>query len=258
VRDPPAVPDNPAVTGNPWPTALDLVRHGESEGNLADARAHSLGASRLELADRDADVELSPTGRDQAAALGRWLSLRDPAEQPTVVLSSPYLRARQTAEIALEASGLDVPYHLDDRLRERELGLFDGLTGRGIRELYPAEAERRHRVGKFYYRPPSGESWPDVALRVRDLLRSLREEYPGERVLIASHQAVIMNFRYVLERLDERTLLDIDAGTPLANCALTRYVNRDGRLVLESFNDPQTVASMGEKVTKEPDVDPVP
>jgi probable phosphoglycerate mutase len=247
------------VTGIPWPAALDLVRHGESEGNLADQRAHDLGAARLQLADRDADVVLSPTGRDQAAAFGKWLSLREPADRPAVVLTSPYARARLTAETALDIGGLDVPLRLDERLRERELGIFDGLTGLGIREQYPEEANRRRRQGKFYYRPPSGESWCDVALRVRDFLRTLREEYAGERVLVTSHQAVIMNFRYVLEGLTEAELLAIDAGPPLANCALTRYTRGDdGGLRLDVFNDPQTVASMGEKVTEEPDADPVP
>ena len=245
------------MTGIPWPAALDLVRHGESEGNLADQRAHDLGAEALELAARDADVELSPTGRDQAAALGTWLSLRDPAERPTVVFSSPYERAFATARTALDVGGLDVPLRLDERLRERELGIFDGLTGHGIRQRYPEEARRRRRQGKFYYRPPSGESWADVALRVRDFLRTLREEYAGERVLLTTHQAVIMNFRYVLEGLTERELLEIDAGPPLANCSLTRYVRDADGLALEVFNDPQTVASMGEPVTKEPDADPV-
>jgi broad specificity phosphatase PhoE len=245
------------VTGISWPAALDLVRHAESEGNLADQRAHDLGTETLELAERDADVELSRTGRDQAAALGAWLSLRDPDERPTVVFSSPYARARSTAEVALDGGRLDLPLHLDERLRERELGIFDGLTGLGIRQRYPEEAERRRRQGKFYYRPPSGESWADVALRVRDFLRTLREDYAGERVLLTSHQAVIMNFRYVLEELTERALLEIDAGPPLANCALTRYVRGADGLTLAAFNDPQAVAGRGEPVTKEPDADPV-
>ena len=58
----------------------------------------------------------------------------------------------------------------DERLRERDFGAFDGMTGAGIREQYPDEAKRRDLLGKFYYRPPGGESWADVALRVRSLL----------------------------------------------------------------------------------------
>ena len=56
---------------------------------------------------------------------------------------------------------------LDERLRERDLGLFDGMTGQGIKDTYPEEAARRSAMGKFYYRPPGGESWTDVVLRVR-------------------------------------------------------------------------------------------
>jgi broad specificity phosphatase PhoE len=258
VRTLPTYPENPHVTRSAWPAAVDLVRHGESEGNLADQRAHDLGAPRLELTHRDADVELSPTGLDQAAALGEWLSLRDPNLQPTVVMSSPYARALRTAEAAIDGGDLDVPLVVDERLRERDLGLLDGMTGLGVRQEYPEEAERRRRLGKLYYRPPYGESWCDVALRIRDVLRDLRESYAGERVLITSHQAVIMNFRFVLEGLTERELLAVDAGPPLTNCSLTRYVRGPHGLALEVFNDPQTMASMGEKVTKEPDADPVP
>jgi probable phosphoglycerate mutase len=257
VRGAGAVPENPPVTRTPWPDALDLVRHAQSEGNLADERAHELRAARLDLGARDADVDLSPTGRDQAEALGRWYSQRK-TDAPTVVYSSPYARARRTAEAAISGGGLDAGLRLDERLRERELGIFDGLTGYGIRAEYPEEADRRRRVGKFYYRPPSGESWCDVALRIRDFLRDLREQHAGERVLVTTHQAVILNFRYVLENLTEDGLLEIDSGPPLANCALTRYVRGPRGLTLETFNDPQTVASMGEPVTKEPDADPVP
>ena len=103
---------------------------------------------------------------------------------------------------------------LDERLRERDLGLFDGFTGHGIRETYPEEAERRAAMGKFYYRPPGGESWTDVVLRVRSLLTELQGVHAGRRVWIFTHQAVVMAFRYLLESLDEHTLLDIDGGRP--------------------------------------------
>jgi broad specificity phosphatase PhoE len=234
-------------------SALDLVRHAESEGNLADARAHAAGALALELDQRDADVELSATGVRQAEALGAWMAAVPADRRPSVVLSSPYRRALSTAEAAVEGGGLDLRVRLDERLRERELGVFDGLTGRGIRERYPEEARRRERVGKLYYRPPGGESWCDVALRVRGVLAALAEEYPDQRVLVVTHQAVIMNFRFVLEELSERELLDIDAGEPLANCSITRYLRGPGGgLELEVFNDASTIAAMGAPVTEEP------
>jgi broad specificity phosphatase PhoE len=174
-----------------------------------------------------------------------------------VVLTSPYRRAAETARIAVEASGLDIRLCPDERLRERDLGAFDGLTASGIKELYEAEAERRARTGKLYYRPPGGESWCDVALRVRSLLLTWREEYAGQRLAVVTHQAVIMSTRFVLEALTEEDLLAQDRGDPLANCSLTTYTaGPDGRPQLRSYNDTAALQRSAEApVTEEPDAE---
>lgn len=237
-----------------WPERLLLVRHAESTGNLAADRAYAEGASRLDLEERDADVPLSDTGQEQAAALGRWLAALPPEDRPDVVRASPYRRAADTARVALRAARLDVPLVLDERLRERDLGILDGLTGKGYAELYSAEAERRRRTGKLYYRAPGGESWSDVAMRVRSVLTTLREDHAGRRVLVVSHQAVVMCFRLVLEGLDESTLLGIDRDQPLANCAVTRYdLDPDtGRLALRSFGDTSSLEGRAPVTEEEP------
>lgn len=236
------------------PEDLVLVRHGESTGNLADVDARRRGAGRLDLQERDADVPLSPAGEQQADAVGRYLAGLDASIRPSLVLSSPFRRAYDTAGIALRVAGLDDAERLvDERLRERELGVFDGLTGVGIREHFPDEADQRRRVGKFYYRPPGGESWCDVALRVRSVLVSLRGELVGERVWAFTHQAVIMNFRLVLERLTERELLELDRSTPLANCSLTGYRWAGGRPELVRCNDTAAVDAHPAPVTEEPE-----
>ena len=144
---------------------------------------------------------------------------------------------------------------LDERLRERDLGLFDGLTGQGIRDTYPEEAKRREVMGKFYYRPPGGESWTDVVLRVRGVLGDLDQAHAGRRVWVFTHQAVIMAFRYLLESLTEEELLDIDGSTPLANCSLTRYRATDagGGLRLVGYGDVEHLeASDAEPTHEEP------
>ena len=112
------------------------------------------------------------SGLSQADALGRWFSSLTDDERPTLVLSSPFRRALHTAERTVRDTGVEII--VDERLRERDLGLFDGLTGPGIRDGHAGEAERRARIGKFYYRPPQGESWAEVVLRVRSLLADLR------------------------------------------------------------------------------------
>src|SRR4051794_3016311 len=176
---------------------------------------------------RDADVPLSDTGRQQAAALGRWLAERRGGPYPDAVISSPYRRAAETAGIAFD--GLPVEVDHDERLRERDLGLFDGLTGLGIRARYPAESERRSRVGKFYYQPPSGESWVDVVLRVRSLLKDL-EQFDGVHVWLVTHQAVIMAHRFVLEALDEERVLKLSRDEPLPNASMTVYEREGDRM----------------------------
>lgn len=229
-----------------WPAELVLVRHGQSTGNLADAHARSTRAEVVDVAERDADVPLSPLGARQARAVGHWLASAEGAPAPPeVVLCSPYARAHDTALAVVEAArgaGHDVPEpRTDERLRERDLGWWDGLTGAGVRARFPEEAARRQRIGKFYYRPPGGESWCDVPLRVRSVLSSLREEHPGRRVLLVSHQAVIMNFRLVLEGLDEARLLQLDAEAPLANCSVTAYRREGAAMALGLAGDTTAV-----------------
>ncbi len=233
------------------PTRLVLVRHGESEGNLADRAARERGAERLDLDVRDADIDLSPNGRRQAEAVGRWLAAADPALRPDLVISSPYRRAAETARRAL--TDLDVPVVQDERLRERDLGAFDGLTGAGRRAEFPEEDRRRDKVGKFYYAPPSGESWADVALRIRSFVADLRTvaDDSVRTVWCFSHQAVIMGFRYVLEGLDEQELLRIDGENRLANASMTRYRRTGAGLELEVFADTEAVDAAAADTTHE-------
>jgi len=232
----------------PGPEQLWLVRHGESQGNLADARAQQLGVDRLDLDVRDPDVPLSPTGERQADALGAHLA--GLAEHPTAVLASPFTRAADTARRA--AAPLGLPVRFDERLRERDFGAFDGMTGRGIRERYPEEAARRELLGKFWYRPPGGESWADVALRVRSVLATEALRHDGERLLLVSHQAVVMVLRYVLEELSEPELLELDRREQVANASLTRYRAAGAGWELQEFNAVEHLADT--RVTEEPDV----
>jgi broad specificity phosphatase PhoE len=147
--------------------------------------------------------------------------------------------------------GTDLEIDHDERLRERDLGLFDGLTGAGIRARHPDEAARRKKLGKFYYQPPSGESWADVAQRVRGLLADLRFGYDGERVWLFTHQAVIMAFRYVLEGIEEAALLDLDREVRIPNASVTTYCRRGPHLELEAFADTTAVDRLDVEVTRE-------
>jgi len=233
------------VTG--WPQTLMLVRHGESLGNLANERAYAEQSDRLDINVNDPSVELSDLGARQAVALGRRLGELPDAQRPTVVVASPYVRAQQTADHIVDAAGLSGVVRLhDERLRDREQGVLDRLTGRGVRAEFPAEAERRDYLGKFWYRPPGGESWADVAQRIREFLRDLRLDHAGERVLVVTHDVPILLTRYVIEEMTTDGIVGL--SRQVVNCGLTIYRSAGGRLELEVFNDATPVAE-GAEVT---------
>ena len=235
------------------PAALWLVRHAQSEGNVIRAAA-AADAEVLDIPDRDMDVPLSALGARQAQAFGEWVRERPAEDRPDVVLSSPYRRAADTAASLVRTAKLPIPIVLDERLRERDLGMMDLLTTRGFTARFPEEAAHRSRLGKFYYRPPGGESWTDVGLRCRSLRDSLSREYSGRRVLMVTHEVVIIMFRYLLEILDERGALALSEQAAIANCSLTAYeLDEDGRLVPETFAWTAPLEETGVPVTDQPD-----
>ena len=245
-----------------WPERLWIVRHGESAGNLARDLAHANRATRIEIAARDVDVPLSPRGEAQARALGDWFADRPQAERPQVVLSSTYRRAQGTAELIRGAGGLAEDCGetvLDERLREREFGILDRLTSAGIREFHPDQAELRRAIGKFYHRPPGGESWCDVILRLRSALDTISLHYPQKRVLIVAHQVVVLCLRYLIETLTEAELMAIDAQGDVVNCGVTEYgfdpqASSDGALRLVRYNFAAPLERRGAPVTSSPDL----
>lgn len=244
-----------------WPSVLWIVRHGESAGNVARDAARASGLARIALETRDVDVPLSARGEAQASALARWFAGLPKGERPEAVLTSPYVRAMQTADLIAKGGGLvpgAPPHCLDERLREREFGVLDRLTSLGIRELYPKQAELRAHIGKFYHRPPGGESWCDVILRLRSALDTLSLHYAGQRVLIVGHQVVVLCLRYLLENLTEAEILAIDAQGDVANCGVTEYrfdpaEGPNGGMTLDRYNFVAPLERVGAPVTTAPD-----
>jgi broad specificity phosphatase PhoE len=245
-----------------WPDEILIVRHGQSAGNVARDEAVAAGHPVIQLASRDMDVPLSELGERQAQALGRWFAALPAESRPTVVLTSTYLRARDTARIVLETAGMlggDPPVIQDERLREKEFGVLDRLTTAGVQERFPDQMEFRMALGKFYHRPPGGESWCDVILRLRSVVDTIAREYRGERVLIVAHQVVVLCFRYLLERMTEDQILAIDRAQDVANCSVTSYkydpgLGSHGKLVLDTYNFTAPLEEAGEEVTRKSDV----
>jgi len=186
-----------------WPDTIWLVRHGESAANVARAAADASGDPHIGLAIRDVDVALSDRGARQAQALGKWFGNLPADEQPTVILVSPYARAVQMATLLRYAAGLDRPevsFALDERLREKEFGVLDGLTKAGIHYLFARLSEEEIltldrdsevancSVTEYQFDPRQGRQGK-LALRNFNLVTPLEQE--GTAVTSAPDKKVV-------------------------------------------------------------------
>ena len=219
-----------------WPDLLVIVRHGQSERNVAKELAKASGAVALVDGNvRDVDTPLTLLGVEQAIATGKFLREKTSFD---VIFSSPYMRTIQTSQHIASQLATMPRLVLEERVREIEFGILDGLTHDGIRQRYPDEWARREREGKYWYRAPGGESRPDVALRVHSFLGTLTRDYRQKKVLVVCHSVVVLIFRRLLERWDEARYMEVDREDDVLNCGITiyRYADEDKKLMLDSYN----------------------
>src|SRR3989344_3628077 len=187
-----------------WPNNLVLVRHGLSihneERELVNRGVLKTYSSKIKGL-RNADIPLSSKGNLQAKKTGIFLSKK--YGHFDAIFASPFKRALDTAKLiakSLPKSNIII----EERIREKEFGMSDGLTPDEIRGIFPHEYARRLKEKKYYYRPIGGESYPDVNLRIWSFLNTLVREYPKANVLVVSHSAVMLCFRKLLEKLMEK------------------------------------------------------
>ncbi|MDZ8117351.1 histidine phosphatase family protein [Pontiella agarivorans] len=157
-----------------------FIRHAQSEANLKD-----ILASRR-------DFPLTEKGRADAQAIAA--EFREIAELDRVV-SSPLLRAQQTAEPIAKAFGLKV--ETDERIIEQELGVFSGMTYAQLDERPDYEHERSKRWN--WVPAGGGESYEMIAERLEPFFRSL-EKKPEERVLFVTHAVTMRLIKAHLEQ----------------------------------------------------------
>jgi probable phosphoglycerate mutase len=216
---------------------LILIRHGESAANVAFPRADAAGLLESGLTGPDTDVPLTDLGVRQAEAVGRWLATLPADKLPQVVITSPYLRARETWRIAAATAGLDFPEPTtDDRLVDRLLGKLEMLTRAAIAARYPDEESRRKSGNPYDYRPAGGESFGDIAERLTSFVKDLNREHAGERVVVVAHDAVVLMMRFVIEGLTWDEIAKVEKAGRVLNASVTRFDGSSGRLVLADWN----------------------
>lgn len=169
-------------------------------------------------------------------SVGVELRRRFGPDDPTdIIFVSPYLRTRQTMEKIIEGLGYRPHIIVDERIREIEFGILDGLSGDGIEAKYPEEVKRRAKEGKYFYRPPGGESRPDVKIRIRSFLDTIVRDCRGLNVVVVCHSVVVLSFRALLERWGEDDYLQVDKENDVKNASITHY-QFEKKLRLKEYN----------------------
>jgi probable phosphoglycerate mutase len=189
---------------------LLLVRHGESAANALRRFTES-----------DANP-LSPLGRVQAARTGTLLRERF---APVRIVSSPFARARQTAEIIASALGFALPIEVEPSVREQHLGELHGQ---------PFDAALRtpgfDSLSRWEWRPPGGETLIEVQTRAVPALRAIARSSLGRDVVVTSHSGTIQAFWAHVEGSWEGV-------PPVPNCSVV-LVEHDGA----EFGEPELLS----------------
>lgn len=161
---------------------LTLIRHGETTWNAAGILQGHLPS------------ELSPLGHLQAQAVARRLARMPPFD---AIYSSDLLRSLQTADYLIALRPGTVIH--EPRLRERSMGVFDGLTWEQVQSRFPDEYAD-YKTGRLDFAMPEGESSQRVYDRVITCINDLAARHAGRRILIFTHGGVLHRiFRYVTD-----------------------------------------------------------
>lgn len=124
----------------------------------------------------------------------------------------------QTWELVAAELGVDPEVRLEPRLRDHDMGRWSGMNLIALRERFPGQEE--NLTARLYagFRPPGGESYPDVADRVREVVEELRAGHAGRRVLIVAHDSVVLMFKHVIEDVP---IGSVEAFGPVGNASVS-------------------------------------
>jgi len=213
------------------PLDLVLVRHGQSEGNAAKRLSEKGDDSAYKtLKERHTrSFKLSEKGREQAKTAGKWLvdEFCSHGQGFGRYLTSEYARAMETAGLL----GLpDAKWFRNFYLTERDWGDLEVLTETERHERF-GEAMRMRKVEPFFWRPPNGESYAELCLRVDRVLLTLHRECSDMRVMVVCHGEVMRAFRVLIERMPQQRFKEIylskEKEDGVHNCEVMHYTRRD-------------------------------
>jgi len=193
-------------------TEIILIRHGETEWNSQKRmQGHS-------------NSDLSEVGMGQIQALGELMK----NVSFDHIYSSDSLRTRQTAEAITQYSGHTLQF--DQRIREKNLGVFEGLTSTEAKERHP-EIYRLFKTAGANYVIDEGESTQQLLERALEFIEEIRLRHPQERVVMVTHGGVV------------RVLMKHSLGLPID--APTRFIIKNTGIFGLIWNENWLVTQMG-------------
>ena len=200
---------------------LYLVRHGESEANVAGVlQGQTHGA-------------LTATGRDAAGRLGRALASLLVTERPTAIFTSDLRRAVETAEIIADALGATL--QLLPAAREWNVGVLDGLPATAL-----LEAIKRSGLPAAEFVPSGGESLSQLQARAVQTLADLAHEVAeGSRFADRERTLLVSHGDFIRMAIGAAASMPIDAATSLKlrNTSLTEFALSNGTWRVERIGD---------------------
>lgn len=196
--------------------SIYLLRHGESEMNLRLAEI---------VGGRSNHTPLTKKGYSQAHDAGIWLTHHGII--PSIAISSPAVRTRETMATCLKAMKLDLPVQIEDAVQEMTHG---GMEGKPRPWVWNEERMAALRQDPLNYALPGGESIRDVQRRKSAWLDDISAKHPDATILVAGHGLAIRSLVGHINDWNHKQIM-VDAKTP--NCSLTLVTYDDGIFTVE-------------------------
>jgi len=199
---------------------ITAVRHGQFDGNVED----------VVYGDISQGGDLNERGKKQAHEVAKKLKEKN----ITIIFASDFDRTKQTADIISKESGVKVIY--DPRLREQDFGDFNGKTGEELNKFVLENGNLENIEFS------NGESWDDVKIRLKSLLKDVLKKYEKENILFVSHYNTISVLGSMMGDFDEsistKVVCENYTDNPYVdNCQVKEYVwERKFERVTEVFD----------------------
>ncbi|MCK5332527.1 class I tRNA ligase family protein [Candidatus Parcubacteria bacterium] len=177
-------------------TKFIFLRHGESESNVKKIKAGHLNK-----------YHLTEKGIEQVENVSEKMK----NEKIDILISSPIMRTKETAEIVKKHLNLEIKE--SDLIKEYDFGSWNGFSYSDLKEddLCKKYQNLENNEDKYKFRfGGDGESRKDVEKRVREFIKENIEKYPGKTILVVSHSGINAMFNRVLSEVSIKDVFRLE------------------------------------------------